>query len=350
MNNWIYILLLIAIIILLLFDKRYTHNNFRKSVAIILMLFSGFRYCVGTDYLGYCSMFDLIATRGRYYNIEYGYYHLVKFVQLIGGTQQLVFLIMACATIMFIYQYIEEFSADKELSWLLYLCIGPYFLSSFNGVRQVLPVAMFAFSLKYMKDGKFIKYLITNLIGFLFHYSAIIAIPLYFLFKKVKLTAVKTICIYLGLLLLYKVGLVNYLLTLFHASSYILGSDSFIMDKSYVIFAVMAVFCWAYYFFVTKDQQKNLQVFLNMNLLSFLMVLLGLTTTNISNMVFARLNVYFFIAYLILVPNTLVCIKNVKYRHVTNMFVILLCFSYYFYTTITATDLTPYLLNLKLFG
>lgn len=350
MNNWVYLLLLIAIIALLLLNKRYIHNNYRKVIAVILILFSGFRFNVGTDYEGYCSMFHLIAKYGRYYDIEYGYYFLVSFVQLIGGTQQLVFLCMACATIVFVYRYIEDFSADKELSWLLFLCIGPYFLSSFNGIRQVLPVVMFAFSLKYMKDGKFIKYLVTNLIGFFFHYSAIIAIPLYPLFRKANITATKTIIIYLGFLLLYQIGIIDGLLTYFHAASYMLGADSLTMDNSYIIFAVMAVLCWSYYSIVAKDQEKDARIFLNMNMLSLLMVILGLTTVSISNMVFTRLNMYFFMAYLILVPNTIVNIRNAGYRRLLNVLVIILCFTYYFYTTMTANDLTPYLVNLKLFG
>ncbi|NLE62913.1 MAG: EpsG family protein [Bacteroidales bacterium] len=349
MKNWVYLILLFVIGCILFLNSYRPNSIYRKIIATLLIIFSGFRSDVGTDYLGYCSMFELIARKDRYYNIEFGYYYLVKFVQLCGGTQQLVFLIMSCFTIIFIYLYIENFSKNQGLSWIIYICIGPYFLSSFNGVRQVLAVSMFAYSLKYVHNNKFWKYALINIIGGLFHYSAFVLISFYKLLQKVELTISKAILVYLSYCILLALGVLGFILTYLHATSYIIGSDLLIMDKSYNIFIVLAIACWVYYIFIESVTKNKLRMFLNMNILSFIMVIIALTTKDISNIVFARFNMYFFITYLILVPNTILTIKQPYKRKIANILIIILCIGYYYHISLTANDLTPYHMNFMLF-
>ena len=111
---------------------------FHKVLAFILIVFSGIRYDVGTDYQSYTAIFNNVKSLGRYYGIEWGYYYLMELVEWFGGTQQLVFFIMAAVTIIFIYKYIDELSVNANLSWLLYLCIGPYYLAALTVLDKSL--------------------------------------------------------------------------------------------------------------------------------------------------------------------------------------------------------------------
>jgi hypothetical protein len=66
--------------------------------------------------------------------------------------------------------------------------------------------------------------------------------------------------------------------------------------------------------------------------------------------VFTRFNMYFFIAYLILVPNTIAEINEREYKFLVKTAIIVLCIGYYYLVTLTANDLTPYYMNIKLFS
>jgi len=62
------------------------------------------------------------------------------------------------------------------------------FILEVNLLRNIKSVLLFLISLRYIENRKFFKFLILNLLGILFHWSAIIYLPLYFfLHKKVDL-------------------------------------------------------------------------------------------------------------------------------------------------------------------
>jgi hypothetical protein len=317
-------------------------------------------------------MFDLIRLYGRYYNIEWGYYGLVKLCHAIDGNAQLVFLLFSIVTIYFVYRYIEYFSKDAELSWFIFVCIGPYYLSTFNGMRQWLAIAVFAYSLRYVQEKRFLHYTILNLFTGLFHFSSLLLLPLYFILKSDKFNMKKTLLCYAGLQLFSILGLVNLLADILHATSYLRGDSMLKLDKTYYLFFAMSIACWAFSILRQKDakmsehcseeevttaykawyQQALVRpantIFESINLLSCLTVFLAISSNGISNMVFTRFNQYFFIGYLILVPQLLSMFK--KSRTLLVIGVYLLSLLYYLMITSTASDLTPYRMNFNLFS
>lgn len=375
-NNWTYMILL-AVISFLLFIRKKLITEDKKimsiCVCICLIIYSGFRYQVGTDYDGYAGMFDLIEQHGRYYNIEWGYYGLVKLCHMINGNAQLVFLLFSAITVYFVYRYIEYFSKDVELSWFLFVCIGPYYLNTFNGMRQWLAIAVFAYSLRYVQEKKPWRYLLLNSITVLFHFSTALLLPLYFILKSDKFNMKKTILCCAGLQLLNTIGVVKLLAEILHATSYLQGDAALELDMTYYLFLAMSIACWAFSFLKQKDtmvsgfsrgskeapsehkaryrnalSQPVNTIFESINLLSCLTVFLAITSTGISNMVFTRFNQYFFIGYLILVPQLLSIFRN--YRTLLTVGVYLLSLLYYVILTSTASDLTPYRMNFDLFS
>ncbi len=374
-NNWTYMILLAVISFLLFIRKKLLPQDKRIMsicVCICLIIYSGFRYQVGTDYDGYTEMFDLIKLYGRYYNIEWGYYGLVRLCHAINGTAQLVFFLFSVVTIYFVYRYIEYFSKDAELSWFLFVCIGPYYLNTFNGMRQWLAIAVFAYSLRYVQEKKGWHYMLLNCITSLFHFSSLLLLPLYFILRSRRFNMKRTLLCYAGLQLLNILGVVRLLAELLHASSYLQGDAMLELDKTYYLFFAMSVACWIYSILRQRDtmtpehnisrkeaaseykswykkalSQPANTIFEGINLLSCLTVFLAITSTGISNMVFTRFNQYFFIGYLILVPQLLSSFR--KSRTLLTIGVYLLSLLYYLMLTNTASDLTPYRINYDLF-
>lgn len=374
MDNWTYLILLAVISFLLFIRKKLLPEDKRIMsicVCICLIIYSGFRYQVGTDYDGYAGMFDLIKQYGRYYNIEWGYYGLVKLCHAINGNAQLVFLLFSIVTVYFVYRYIEYFSKDVELSWFLFVCIGPYYLNTFNGMRQWLAVAVFAYSLRYIQEKKLWHYLLLNSITVLFHFSSVLLLPLYPILRSNRFNMKKTMLCYAGLQLLSTFGIVKLLADILHATSYLRGDAAIELDKTYYLFFFMSIVCWGFSMLrqentVTPElsrrespseykvwhkkvlSQPATTIFESINLLSCLTVFLAITSTGISNMVFTRFNQYFFIGYLILVPQLLSTFR--KSRTLLTIGVYLLALLYYLMITSTASDLTPYRMNFDLFS
>ncbi len=350
-----YIILLIVFSLALLLRKTVVEDS-KKWVDLIicsiLIVFSGFRFVVGTDYIGYFNIFYHIGELGRYYDIEWGFYWLVKLFYELNATPQIIFLIYAALTIFFIKEFINEFSVDVEFSWMIFLCIGPYFLSTFNAMRQWLTVAMFAYSLKYVRDEKFFKYALVNALAGLSHYSAFLLIPVYPLIKSQKLSAMKIFICFIGFFIINELGLVKMIADLLYAGAYMEGDAEYKTDATYIVFFVMSIICWAFLKLQKKDKDPGNNILENLNYLSCVTVLLLLTARTISNMLYIRMNMYFFITYMAFVP-VLVSKLSKKTvsegRTVVKVLILMGCIAYYIILAATAPDLVPYRMNFKLF-
>ena len=350
-NNFAYIALLFIICILLLLRRILTENSkiiASRIVCACLIIFSGFRFCVGTDYNGYVDTFEKVVTQGRYYELEWGYYWLVKIVDRIGGTAQFVFLLFAFATITFIYKFIEHFSENVELSWLVFVCIGPYYVSTFNGMRQWLAVAIFAYSLRFIKENNFKKYLLFNMIGFLFHYSAIILIPFYWVLKAKGFSVFKSVIYYLVFQIFVLTGVVDRIAEELHAKSYVEGDGALTLDWAYYLFLVLSI-GFIILDLVWKMFNDENVLWKNINMLSGLTVFLAITSSDLSNIIFTRFNMYFFIGYIILIPAVISKISNKFLKPIVMVSSIVLSITYYLYVTSTAKDLLPYQMSFDLF-
>lgn len=149
---------------------------------VIIVSIVGFRDNVGVDFDGYKTAYDLIPFEGAW-RYEIGFRYMMKFFSDLGFGSWAMFLFSAVITWFFIFKSFEKF--PQFLPWaLFYILTGGWFLSSLNGIRQIIAVSIFVYAFSFIIEKKIIKYLI--LIGFasLFHQSAILMIPLYFFINK----------------------------------------------------------------------------------------------------------------------------------------------------------------------
>lgn len=152
-----------------------------------LFLISALRYGIGTDYF-YTYYPTFFRIRNGYelsHSFEFGFYWLNKIIA--SFSDDVTWIIAICALIFFVFiaKAVIEQSEDPALSIFLLVGTG-LFAFSMNGMRQAVVIAMWFYAIKYIKQKKFIPYLVCMLVSGLFHLSAIITIPLYFLYTKVK--------------------------------------------------------------------------------------------------------------------------------------------------------------------
>lgn len=156
---------------------------FYVLTVCVLIFVAGFRYNVGSDfnnyYLGYQLGAKLFFERLITLN-EPGYYFLCWLNVLFKGNGVTIIFLSASVTA-FLYLKTIYYNTDSLVTaTLLYLFLGCWH-GSFNGVRQYLASAIIFSGIKYIKEKKFWKYVLTVSIAFLFHSSAILMIFAYFI-------------------------------------------------------------------------------------------------------------------------------------------------------------------------
>jgi hypothetical protein len=157
--------------------------QFEMMFPIILFsIFFGVRYDVGTDYLtylyGYIDHIDVgkgeylfknITRLFQYFNLHFAFYFgVLAFIQIF-------FFFYAFNRQRFLFPFL-----------ILFFFSNVDFLFLMNGIRQALAMCIWIFSLKYIEQRKFWKYLFWCLVAFGFHLSAVTLIIFYPILKNSK--------------------------------------------------------------------------------------------------------------------------------------------------------------------
>lgn len=155
-------------------------------VTFILISVAGFRYRVGADYGNYMSAF--------YFRSENWFESLVNFDEpglaiickissLISNDYAIMFFIVSFITIALYLYTIKKYTKTYLLSILLFIFVGTW-AGTFGAIRQYLAASIIFAGHRYMYEKKLSKYLLTIGIAMLFHRTAIIMFPIYFISNK----------------------------------------------------------------------------------------------------------------------------------------------------------------------
>lgn len=178
--------LVLAICVAILTELSFKlKSKFMKStlgaLAIFLpSFFAAVRYNVGTDFHGYVAIFEE-ARVSSVDRIERGYIYINWLVQRLGGGIELVFFITTLIIFCCIYFSLKRYSniINPGIGMLTFMFF--YYQMSFNILRQVIAMSIFLYSIKYIIDKKFVKFLFCTILAANFHSSMIVAFLAYFI-------------------------------------------------------------------------------------------------------------------------------------------------------------------------
>lgn len=167
--------------------KLYSHNNkltlnyspFPLSFLFISLVL-GFRYDVGTDYMSYVGYFERYVADINPPNVEFGYELINRVSIFLGADFWLVFLISVLLINFFVLKTFKENSENYLLSIIILFGTGFVFFQT-NGIRQAIAIAFTFYGSKYIVSRNLKKYIIFCVLGMMFHLSAFIMIPMYWL-------------------------------------------------------------------------------------------------------------------------------------------------------------------------
>ena len=161
-------------------SRMAAQNRLYLSVLFwLLFLPAALRVYTGNDYYTYIEHFH-DSKLDHYVVTEPGFNLLVKAVyRALGGEYFLViFAIFSALTVFFFLRGIYEQSCDVTLSFFLFMALSLYF-QSYNTVRYYFVLALVFYSLRFVRDREWGKFVLTVLIASLFHKTALAVLLLY---------------------------------------------------------------------------------------------------------------------------------------------------------------------------
>ncbi|WP_035018976.1 EpsG family protein [Anoxybacillus flavithermus] len=159
----IYLLVvLIVCFIALIMKKKNLERKwtfFDAFILLFLVVFSGIRFNVGSDYESYYYIYNNIISSTfslDAYNAttqEFGFYLLSYITKKISDSPYGIFWVSAVITYVPIYIRMKKDSKDFAFSILLFFLLGLYTIP-FNTIRQWIAIAINFYSLRYIDTNK----------------------------------------------------------------------------------------------------------------------------------------------------------------------------------------------------
>lgn len=334
-------------IISILYSNAKLNKYFALGLLVVMTIIAGLRFDVGLDYASYLELARSYHQYGES-SWEYGYQVFLSVLPFFGLTDQSLFMFMAMLTSLFIYLFTSYHSKNILLSVFFFLTLPPLYLSSLNISRQFVAVAIFAYSLRFIATRDIIKYIACILLAFLFHKTAILLIPLYFLLGRAPSVMYYIAIGGVYLLLLPFIEIFTNIAGI--SGSYLILTDEVeaISQKTFVYFAMAIVLISR----AEKLQRIDSSSVVLVNV-TFLMALLSITPGFISipTEIFWRVLFYFFLVFPILIVNLAGTISSPPLRAIYTFGAVAGATLYYFYTVIERGvffNLVPYSVNLNI--
>jgi len=283
----------------------YNYNTL--IVFSLLFIVGAIRYNVGVDYTTYSNLQIPKVLEGDFFYVE----PLASLVFIIGnflGSYQWIFAILHLILMVFIYFAIKENKTYVTLSYFIFF-FSAYFNSSLNLMRQSISIAIFIYAIKYIWKRKMVKYFIYIMIAVLFHKTAILYFPVYFIFG-LKVNK-KNTALFTSLILIMSISLdriLKFFTTFFDIYTNYWGTTEMAMRQvnysltywflNLIILSFMLIFK-----FIKKDkgntEDKRIDLYIYIQLMSVVIMIFSLFTY-VPN--FDRLLTMFSYAQIITVP------------------------------------------------
>lgn len=185
--------ILMALILSLAYPMCIRKPSREKNIIYVCIVFgymlvmSVLRYGIGNDYFNYRTIFYTVSEKDlsvsqiiNIMGLEPGYALLIKAVQLCGGEYFSLNVVTAFLIIVPTAYIIIKYSKMPWISAWLYLTIT-FFYNSLNFTRQSISVAIIFLGWRAFRDKKHIAAVLVILAASMFHISALVLLPVYFM-------------------------------------------------------------------------------------------------------------------------------------------------------------------------
>ena len=315
--------------------KNYNYTTKKVFISLIttqLILVLAFRnYSVGVDIAGYINYFKYILP---FYDLnqlmefrqEIGYTMFVQFIGMFTNNEQIFLTIIAVFSIAPVGIFIYKYSKMPFLSFALYISMN-YYSFVFSGLRQAIAYAVVFSSYGFIINKQLFKFVLCVVFASLFHKSALIFLPAYFLAKlKINKFTILGMIIFDGIIFLFRKAIFLVLANTFYDAYELVESSAFTM----MFLCLLIVMCGLPFY-------KRVISVSESNSILYIFIIIG-----VSLMIFAsmgtnvmRVAEYYYMFVIIFIPEVMNAIRNKPivilsgYILMILMFVVYLWFLYH---------------------
>ncbi|MFT4412593.1 EpsG family protein [Fredinandcohnia humi] len=307
-------------------------NKFLALLSIVpFILVSGLRNNIGdTPFYKHTYTINEFTWEYIKHQDDIGFGILQMILKKYSNDPQILILTTALFTNLLIILVFYKYSKIVELSIYVYIT-GGLFLVTMNGIRQCLAAAIIFSATKFLVEGNMVKYILVIVFASLFHQSALILIPVYFLVRYKPWTKSTLVLLFSAVVIVFGF---NYFSTILF---------SVIEDSQYSVYSdfnegganVIRVFVFAIPLVLAFFGREKLRVIFPESDVFVNMALVGLSFMIISteNWIFARFNIYFELYQLVLVSWIIHLFKERGQKFV--YYTMLVCYlAYYYYESV----------------
>ncbi len=346
-----FILCIIWAVVVQLINKRVIRDKVYLYPTFILILIIHAFVDIDSvpDLPVYKSAFDVVATTpwDRVYKIysmgyekmEVGFLYTMKCITSIGGDFRLFLFVTSLLIIIPYYKISEKYSQSVILSILMFLLLTNN--QSTFVLRQHIAIGITLLSYPYIIERKHIKFLLLMLIAFLFHKTAIIFLPIYYIYgikspkRTIILLSISFIVALFAMrfLFMYLGGLVG-------------GYDTYILDDENGTNAKTGIFYTLYLVcYIVFCGKKCIEPGMNRFILYTLIISCIINVAGLGLSLISRLGLYYNVILILAIPLIYANIKNngLKYAF---LIITLLVFGYINFGGSRYEFIAPYALSL----
>lgn len=335
----IYLFLFFLVILLLLPKSSKKIKWYDLLMLISLILISGLRYGIGTDYPMYKSFYFNINLPNAA-KVEIGFKILILLANFLFKEKYwLFFTLCSSISIIPIYLIFKKKSKKPSLSFLIFISLGFYTLS-FNMVRQFIALSLCIVAISEIEHKNFIKYLFLILMASLFHITSLIMLPMYLCGNKnsSKKTMMRLFFLEMFAGFLFN-PIFNFVVSNIPQYSMYLNYDgvnagigTYLLSFVYLIIILFQINHYDFF----ADNKFN-KICLNISVLAVPFIVFSTF-----NILFARLIYYFLIPALVPLANITNFFKEKKTQKIFNILIICVCIAFFILNILFFNGVYPY--------
>lgn len=293
--------------ILLAYLAKYENTRWAlKGSFVIVFFFLALRYNLGNDYATYLNGFegesDIALTMEPGWNYLSDAFRPLGFFAMVG--------FLALLTSIVYYHFIKRY-VPPNLYWLavcIYVMNPDFMLIHSSAMRQAVAIMLFVFAFDYLNRRALVHYMLCIALAALFHFSALILIPVYFVarpdWRLTTTTATALFTVYLGLFA-FGSTLSGYLTQFIGAffTRYAVYDDPGALGTGLGFVLLTGMFITTLYY--AREQRGERALMFQIASISFLLAPLTLLID-----LSARIGMYFAPATLVTYPVIFTCLKQ----------------------------------------
>ncbi|WP_456277297.1 EpsG family protein [Bacillus sp. AK128] len=309
---------------------------FTMLSMLTLVIVSGLRNNIGDTYF-YIHSYNTMDFTWDYILKEkdIGFGILQMILQSISEDPQIMILVTAIITNILIVTVLRKYSRLLDISLYVYIT-GGMFLVTMNGIRQSLAAAIIFLGTKFLIEGRFYKYTTLVIIASLFHQSALILIPIYFLVRTKAWTKATSLLVFSAIIIV--IGFDQFSTILFstientqyaHYQNINEGGANIIRVIIYSVPLLIA--------FLGREKfnkiNKNNDIIVNMSIIGLVFMIIAT-----QNWIFARFTIYFNLYQILLVSWIVKLFTNKDQKFIYYM-ILIFYFMFYFYESVMTLNI-----------